>query len=263
MNKQVATIRNINFAMYSSIKIGDRVDVKVIEDENFDICKYSIIGKSNNIILTPNHPPLAMLSKKFSYIKIHNNKLIIGGATPNGKIFSFCKNNNIKHFECFRALPGSLGGMVKMNAGMKEYEIFNHLLEVKINNKYVKKEDISYSYRHTNINGIIYEAVFSLQYGFSKEQVDMFDNMRKNQPQMPSAGSCFKNPEGYFAGKLIDDVGLKGYKIGDICFSQKHANFLVNLGKAKSSDALELINLAKKRVKDMFDIELELEIVIL
>jgi len=84
--------------------------------------------------------------------------------------------------------------------------------------------------------------------------------MRDNQPHMPSAGSCFKNPQGQSAGFLIESVGLKGYKIGNMSFSEQHANFLVNLGNGTFEDAMALINLAKKRVKEKFNISLELEI---
>lgn len=255
--------RTINFSLYSAIKIGPIVSVQIIDNEDFDKKGYTIIGKSNNMLISDNPPPLAMLSKKFNYIEIKDNKLYIGGATPNGKIFSFCKKHNIKNLEFFRALPGSLGGMVKMNAGMKDDEIFNNLLEVKTSYGYIKKEDINYSYRHTDIKGIIFEAIFKLENGFSQDRVDIFENMRKNQPQIPSAGSCFKNPPNNFAGKLIEDVGLKGLKIGNVCFSQEHANFLVNLGNGCFNDAISLIAMAKEKVKEKFNIDLQLEIVII
>jgi UDP-N-acetylmuramate dehydrogenase len=256
-------IRNIDFSMYSSIKVGNKAEVLVVDSEDFDFTNYYIIGRANNLILSENHPPLAMLSKKFSYIFIKDEKLYIGGATPNGKIFSFCKKNNIKNFEFFRSLPGSLGGMIKMNAGMKDNEIFNNLLKIKVKNKYINKQDISYGYRYTDIKGIIFEAIFELEYGFCENKVDIFAKMRKNQPQNPSAGSCFKNPPNNYAGALIEQVGLKGYKIGDMCFSQKHANFLINLGGGTSQDAIKLIHLAQQKVKEQFNINLELEIMII
>ena len=87
--------------------------------------------------------------------------------------------------------------------------------------------------------------------------------MRSNQPSTPSAGSCFKNPEGDYAGRLIEEVGLKGLMRGSMCFSKEHANFLVNNGDGKFEDAMWLIDEAKRRVKEKFDISLECEIVIL
>jgi UDP-N-acetylmuramate dehydrogenase len=89
-----------------------------------------------------------------------------------------------------------------------------------------------------------------------------FTKMRDNQPQIASAGSCFKNPKGDFAGRLIEAVGLKGYRIGDMEFSNTHANFLVNHENGTFDEAITLINLAKQKVKEQFDIELETEIII-
>jgi UDP-N-acetylmuramate dehydrogenase len=87
--------------------------------------------------------------------------------------------------------------------------------------------------------------------------------MRDNQPDDPSAGSCFKNPPGDAAGRLIQEAGLKGYRIGDMAFSEQHANFLVNLGEGTFEDAISLIRLAQKRVEESTGILLELEIIII
>ena len=91
----------------------------------------------------------------------------------------------------------------------------------------------------------------------------MFKKMRSNQPSTPSAGSCFKNPEGDYAGRLIEKIGLKGVMQGDMCFSQEHANFLVNNGNGTFLDAIYLIREAQKRVYDKFNIWLECEILVL
>ena len=87
--------------------------------------------------------------------------------------------------------------------------------------------------------------------------------MRNNQPNLPSAGSCFKNPKEHSAGYLLDKVGLKGYTVGGMAFSSIHANFLVNMGGGTFDEAIKLIDIAKQKVKDEFNIELELEIIIL
>jgi UDP-N-acetylmuramate dehydrogenase len=204
-----------------------------------------------------------MLSKDFDYIKIEDDKLIIGAATPSGKIASFCKKNNIANFEFLSHLPGKLGGLVFMNAGLKEYEIFNHLQSIKTLFGVKKRDEIAYGYRFTNINEPILEATFTLEYGYEPQKVAMFKKMRSNQPATPSAGSCFKNPDGDYAGRLIEAVGLKGVMQGDMCFSEKHANFLVNCGKGVYKDAIFLIKEAQKRVFGEFGIALELEIEIL
>jgi UDP-N-acetylmuramate dehydrogenase len=253
--------RLIDFSKYSSIKIGNSIEVEMI-DSIGDYKEYYIIGGANNLLVSDTAKNLAILSKEFDYIKQEDNRLIIGGATPSGKVVSYCKKNNIKNFEVLSHLPGTIGGIVKMNAGMKEYEIFNNLISIKTHNEIVNKKDIEYGYRYTNIDSIIYEAIFEIESGFDSTLIDELKNMRKNQPKNPSAGSCFKNPSGDYAGRLIQEVGLKGYKIGDASFSDIHANFLVNLGSATYKDAKTLIDLAKYEVNKKFNIMLEEEIIV-
>jgi len=254
--------KTIHFQTYSSIRIGPKVDVYIVEDTK-DMKDFSIIGGANNLLVGPNPPKLMMLSKKYDYIYIKENKLHIGGATPSGKIASFCKKNNIANFEFLSHLPGKLGGLVFMNAGLKEYEIANHLIDITLQSGKKQKNEINFQYRKTDINEMIFEATFSLQYGYDQNKVKMFHAMRKNQPSIPSAGSCFKNPPNDYAGRLIEAVGLKGKKVGDMAFSTQHANFLVNYGNGTFEDAIFLIQEAKKRVKEHFNIDLECEIQIL
>jgi UDP-N-acetylmuramate dehydrogenase len=253
----------INFKNYSSFKIGSSHSVRVFEDDFAEIGDYFLIGSCNNTLVGNNPPPLAMLSKKYHYIKIEDGVLKIGGATPSGKIASFCKKNDIANFEFLSHLPGKLGGLVFMNAGLKEFEIFNHLLYITTPSGKVEKKNIDYKYRYTNIQEPILEAAFDLEYGFDTQKVAMFQKMRSNQPSTPSAGSCFKNPDGDYAGRLIEAVGLKGVMRGALCFSPQHANFLVNTGDGVFEDALWLIKEAQKRVFEQFQITLECEIVIL
>jgi UDP-N-acetylmuramate dehydrogenase len=257
--------KTIDFSKYSSFKIGDSFDVALLDKNTTvaEIQNYYIIGSCNNILMGESPPPLMMLSKEFDYIKIQNNTLVIGAATPSGKIASFCKKNDIANFEFLSHLPGKLGGLVKMNAGLKEYEIFNHLLSIQTLSRTYTKAEIEYGYRYTNISQPILEATFELTEGFDENKVIMFKEMRANQPSAPSAGSCFKNPQGDYAGRLIEAVGLKGVMHGNMCFSTKHANFLLNRGNGVYKDALFLINEAKKRVFEKFNITLELEIEIL
>ncbi len=255
--------KQINFSKFSSIKIGDTLDVTLLKEcSDFSQDSY-LIGSCNNILLGTQPPPLIILDKKYDYIKIENNQLKIGGATPSGKIASFCKKNDITNFEFLSHLPGTLGGLVFMNAGVKEYEIFNNLIAIKTCDGVKQKDDIEFGYRFTNISTPILEASFSLEYGFDKGRVELFKKMRSNQPHNPSAGSCFKNPIGDYAGRLIESVGLKGKRVGGMEFSSIHANFLVNVDNGKFEDAIYLIQTAQKKVYDRFDIWLECEIVIL
>jgi UDP-N-acetylmuramate dehydrogenase len=255
-------LRIVDFSSYSSVKIGTKCEVKLINKID-DYSDYFIIGGANNLLVSPNPPKIAMLSKEFDYIKIENNKLIVGAATKSGKLFSFCKKHDIKNFELLSNLPGTIGGLIKMNAGLKSYEIFNNLISIKTKEGIIPKIDISYGYRNTDIKDVIYEATFNIEYGFNQELTEEFIKMRKNQPKNPSFGSCFKNPKDDYAGRLIEDVGLKGHKIGDVCFSQEHANFLVNLGNGTFDDAIKLINLAKEKVLKKHNILLEEEVIIL
>ena len=256
-------MKTIDFSKYSSIKIGPTVQVKIINKIEKDNENFTVIGGANNLLVSNNPPKLAKLSKEFDYIREEGGLLYIGGATPSGKVISYCKKHDIKGFELLQKLPGLIGGIIKMNAGLKDYEIFNNLIAIKTINGYIKKEDISFGYRHTNIKNIIYEGVFKKQEGFDEKLFEYFEVLRKNQPNLPSAGSCFKNPPNDYAGRVLQECGLKGYRVGDIGFSEVHANFLVNHGKGTFEEAMSLINLAKKRVFEKFGLELELEIVVL
>ena len=253
-------IRTIDFSRYSSIKIGPVVDVRLIEKAEPPRAGEFIIGGANNLLVSDTPPPLAMLSKKFDYIRLEGKHLFIGGATKSGRIFSFVKKHNIKNFEYLGKLPGTLGGLVFMNAGMKEDEIFNHLVKIKTSRGYIFKEEIGYGYRFTDIDDIIYEAVFEVEEGFDAQKQVLFTKMRANQPKDPSPGSAFKNPPGDYAGRLIEAVGMRGYRIGDAAFSEVHANFLVNLGKATFDDARTLLEEAQRRVLDRYGVQLEYEV---
>ena len=252
----------IDFSKFSSIRIGPIVEVTLIENDVVpDGCV--MVGAANNVLMSPTPPPLMILSKEYDFIRLEEDGLHIGAATPGGRVVSFCKKNDIANFEYLSKLPGTLGGMLKMNAGLKEYEIFNHLIALRTQSGWKQKSDISYGYRTTSINEVVFEAVFEAHTGYSLERYEMFAHMRSNQPSEPSAGSCFKNPPGDYAGRLIEAVGLKGERRGAMCFSEVHANFLVNYGGGTYEDALFLIQEAQKRVLEMFNIRLQCEVVLI
>lgn len=257
----VNSFKQVDFKRYSSIKIGPIVDVLEI-NEIGDYSEYQIIGKANNLLVSNTPPKFAVLGEAFDYIKEKDGKLYVGCSTSSGKLLSYIRKNDIANLEFLAKLPGNLGGLVKMNAGLKSWEIFNYIDKIKTKDGYINKEDVQYSYRETKIDTIVYEVVFNIENGFSKEKLKEFNKMRDNQPQMPSAGSCFKNPEGDFAGRLIEQIGLKGFKKGDMAFSDVHSNFLVNHGNGTFEDAMYLINLAKDKIKNNFNINIHEEIVI-
>ncbi len=253
--------KTINLANLSSIGIGGTADVFMIDSYDYPDSAY-LIGAANNIIFGPDLPLLMKLSKTFDFIRIEDEKLIIGAATPSGKIVSFCKKNDIANFEFLSHLPGTLGGMLKMNAGLKEFEIFNHLIALRTKKGWLKKEKITHGYRTTGIQDVVFEAEFEIISGFDASKIKIFKQMRSNQPSDPSAGSAFKNPQNDFAGRLIETVGLKGYRIGGMAFSDVHANFLVNLGNGTFDEALALIQLAQQKVYQKEGLWLQNEVII-
>jgi len=255
--------KTIDFSKYSSIKVGQPIKVLMLEKGDTVPRDRYLIGGANNLLVSPNPPPLMMLSKDFADIEQDNNMLIIGAAMPTGRIVSYAKKHDISGFEFCSKLPGTLGGMLAMNAGVKSYEIFNILNSVEIESKWIAKEEIEHGYRFAKLGGTVTAAKFKIVKGFDKVLLDELLSLRSNQPHDPSAGSAFKNPEGDYAGRLIESVGLKGYRKGDMAWSEVHSNFLINLGNGTFDDAKYLIDLAKQKVFELFDIELKEEIKIL
>lgn len=251
----------IDFSKYSSVRIGGIFDVEVLDEmREFDGV---IIGGANNLLISPNPPKMGILGNEFDYIKLENGVLKIGAKTPSSKIYKFTKDNNIGGFEFVKKIPGTLGGMIKMNAGVKEYEISNLLLNITTSKGVTPANECGFSYRHSNIDGVIFEASFKIMREFDEALSNKLNQKRSNQPKGASFGSCFANPAGDHAGRLLEAAGMKGYRIGGCGFSEIHANFLINYGSGSFNDAIELINLAKNRVAELFGIELRCEVVIL
>jgi len=245
----------LDFSKLSTIKIGSKLDVKIINEDNYN--NEIIIGRAtNSLVCTGN---IGILDDKYDFIKIEDGILKVGGKTKNSKLYNFTKKHNIAGFEFLSKLPGSIGGSVKMNAGMKQYEISNNLLAI----NQIPKDKFEFEYRYSNINIPIFEVWFEIKEGFNKNLVLEFSKMRNNQPKLPSLGSAFKNPNGDYAGRLIEAIGLKGIRFNGVGFSEIHSNFLVNYGNGKCEDVINAINTAKKRVFEEFGINLQEEIKIL
>ncbi|MBN2964446.1 UDP-N-acetylmuramate dehydrogenase [Sulfurospirillum sp. T05] len=254
-------VKTVDFSTFSNLRIGPKVDVLVVEEagplERF------IIGGANNLLIGPTPPPLAMLSKTFDFIRLDNGVLHVGAATPSGKLFSFAKKHDLGGFEFMQQLPGTLGGMLAMNAGLKGWEIFNPLVAVRTHKGWVKKATIKHGYRYAYLPDNVFEATFTCKEGFDRDLAEQFRQMRANQPKDPSAGSCFKNPPNESAGRLLEAVGFRGKQRGGMAFSPQHANFLVNLGGGTYEEAIALIQEAKATVLAETGILLELEIKII
>lgn len=249
----------IDFAKFSSIRIGPVCELLTLTKAS-QIDAF-IIGGANNLLLSPSPPKLCKLGKNFDYIKILDKDkdflyFSAGAATSSKGLFNFAKQNNLKGFEFLAHLPGELGGLLKMNAGLKGSHISEHLISA-------NDKSFSFSYRYSNIDEIIFKACFKLAFGFDDELCKDLAKLRQNQPKGPSFGSIFKNPPNAFAGYLIEKAGLKGFKKGAMMISPKHANFLINTGKGSFSEAIYLIKLAKKTVKESFGVELEEEVIII
>ena len=263
--------RLVDFSKFTSVKIGgvhEIFEVNNIEDLNSPEFLGSVmIGGGNNLLISPNPPKMAILGKSFDYINFNplgeKIYLEIGAATKSAKIYNFAKQNNIAHLEFLKNIPGTLGGLIKMNAGLLKFSISDNLTHVRLARGWVCKDEIRFSYRHSGIDEAILGAKFELRSGFDASISDAISAKRENQPKGASFGSCFVNPDGHFAGALIEAVGLKGYAIGGAKFSEEHANFLINFNHASFEDATSLINLARARVLDKFGVKLKSEVCIL
>ena len=256
--------KTIDFSKFSSIKVGQPEEVLVIEKGDHIPDGRYLIGAANNLLVSPTPPPLMILGKDFAYLQQHDNGILeIGAAMPTGRIVSYAKKHNIGGFEFCAKLPGTLGGMIAMNAGVKSYEIFKILHSIEIDGKWLPKEEIEYGYRYAKLPGIVTAARFKIINPYNTKLHQELLAMRNNQPPHPSAGSAFKNPEGDYAGRLIEAVGLKGYRKGGMAWSDIHANFLVNLGGGTFHEAVSLLSLAKDRIKADFNIILQEEIKVL
>ncbi len=262
--------KQINFKKYSSIKIGTNINVKIaqtIDEALYLRAKgYFIIGKVNNIILNDNPANkirIFQLGDEFRYIKDSADYVEVGGRSVSREVFLYFKKQDIGGLEFLGTLPGSIGGIVRMNAGMKSYEIKDAINSVCIDGVWVDRKNIDFKYRNSGINGVISAVRFHKNISFRVNLESEFQAMRANQPLEPSCGSCFKNPIGESAGKLLDLVGLRGFRLGGMAFSNKHANFLVNLDNGTFNEALELIHIAKARIYERYAISLENEIVII
>ena len=189
-----------------------------------------------------------------------------------GKIVKHAVKNNLIGLENLNGVPGTLGGALIMNAGAWGGEISENLIHVElINSKNeinkILKKDLNFSYRESSFHkdDILLSAKFNLKKAdeniINENFVKAQTGRKKSQPlNQRSAGSLFKNPKNYSAGKLLDDAGLKGHTIGDAKISEKHANFFINIGSATSNEMLQLIKKAHGEVMKRFKVNLSLEV---
>ncbi|OFO63154.1 UDP-N-acetylenolpyruvoylglucosamine reductase [Peptoniphilus sp. HMSC075B08] len=250
--------------------------LKSIRKNNY---KYYILGNCTNIIVKDKgfDGIIIKLKNKLNDVKKVSDKEIFAGTGASmKKISEFAMENSLTGLEFAHGIPGSLGGAIVMNAGAYDGEIKNvcksvRLLDENLEVIEVPGDEMNFAYRHSLVQErdlIVLGATFSLEDGNKDEirkKYEDFDQRRADkQPlDMPSAGSTFKRPTGYFAGKLIDDSGLRGFTHKGAGISQKHCGFVVNKNKAAAQDILETIEIVQKVVHDKFDVTLEREVKII
>ena len=231
-----------------------------------------ILGGGSNILIADQGFPGLVIRIKNEDLTIKGTKITAEAGLPLAKLIESAQKNLLSGLECCAGIPGSVGGAVCGNAGSREEWIGKTIEGVSIIDKkgeiaHLNNSDCKFSYRESrfknNPQEIILEADFLLKKEkreIIEQKIKSFLEARENQPKEKSAGSVFKNPPGDSAGRLIDQAGLKGKKIGKAQISEKHANFIINTGGAKAEEVLKLIRLTQKTVKEKFNVNLELEI---
>jgi len=277
---------NVDLRKYSTFGIGGlakavlRVGtyeelLSFIEWANNRKVRYIPIGKGSNVIFADEgfDGIILMLDGYFKIVTIVGNKVKAGAGALLSALLNKIKKAKLSGLEFCAGIPGTIGGAVCGNIGLKKECIFNVIESVEGISRdgkrvILRKENVPYSYRNSGLkDNIVTFANFyfvkkSIQY--IDEKIKWYKEQRRNQPiGEKSAGCIFKNPEGDFAGRLIEQTGLKGLRIGDAQISEVHANYIVNKGQAKAKDVIGLINAVQKEVKNKFNIELELEIKII
>ena len=242
--------------------------------------KTTILGAGSNTLFRDNgfKGVVIKLGNNFSYTKIvEKNIIVVGAATPDRLVANYAKENGLGNLEFLSCIPGSIGGAVIMNSGCYKNDISKVLVSIqaidkkKLSEVEIKREDIKFSYRGTNLSEdlIIISAKLkgsiSKKEDIEKKQIDLIQKKKLSQPsQIKTCGSTFKNISNEKkAWMLIKQAGCENFKEGDAVISQKHSNFFVNNGSAKSSDIENLIKKVKKRVLEKTGINLELEIKII
>ena len=282
---------NVNLSNYSWFNLGGNAEyfykakdknqlIEFLYEAKRKKLKTTILGAGSNILFRDKGVKgvVIKLGNDFSYSNLlEKNIVVAGAATLDRKVANFAKENSLENLEFLSCIPGSIGGAVIMNSGCYEHDISKVLLSVQAVDKNnlseieIKKEDIKFSYRGTNLpeDLIIISAKFQCSIGkkeeIEKKQSDFIKKKKLSQPsQIKTCGSTFKNVSKKIkAWMLIKQSGCENYKEGDAIISEKHCNFFVNNGNAKASDIEKLIKKVKKKVHEKTGVNLELEIKII
>ncbi len=287
---------NISFCLdepmklHTSFKIGGPADVFVLPDSIEKCCKvislcselginYMVIGKGSNLLVNDDgfRGVIVCISNLISDIELVDETKIKCGAGANlSSLCNFALTHNLTGAEFAYGIPGSVGGAVYMNAGAYGGEMKDIVCSCEyINQKgelcTINKDEIDFSYRHSYFSDkclCITNVVFELKKGdaaaIKQTMTELLNRRKEKQPlDLASAGSTFKRPQGSYASMLIDQCGLKGYRVGDAQVSEKHAGFVVNLGNASFKDVTELCKNVSDIVFDKTGFKLEMEVKII
>ena len=282
-----AVQENVSLAPYTSARIGGNADVLITvksADELANVMQviwsqgvqYDILGGGSNVLVSDNGARGITVLNRAKEVKFY------GGDQPRvwceaGVVFSNlanrCVSKGYAGLEWGATVPGTIGGAVYGNAGAFGGDVAGSLICAELLTKTGRErfsvEQMGYGYRTSvlkrgEVNAIVLAAELSLKNATKEEvaaKIGEFSERRKStQPPGASMGSMFKNPEGDYAGRLIEAAGLKGTRIGNAEISTLHGNFFVNHGKTLASDVRALIDLTRATVKEKFGVELELEI---
>lgn len=271
---------------HTSFKIGGPADVMIIPSSEEElitavkVCrankfKYFIMGNGSNLLVKDGgiRGVVIKINGNFNRLEIKNNIIKVEAGALLTSVSKQALKNSLTGMEFANGIPGSVGGAIVMNAGAYGGEMKDVVKTVRVLTKdnevlELSNKELNFSYRNSKIkelDWIVLTAEYKLDLG-DYEEIDnkmkelTFQRTTKQPLEMASGGSTFKRPQGYFAGKLIDDSGLRGLRHGDAQVSEKHCGFVVNRGNSNYKEVMELIDVVKKTVRDNYGVELEMEI---
>ncbi|MCU0411671.1 MAG: UDP-N-acetylmuramate dehydrogenase [Bacteroidetes bacterium] len=233
---------------------------------------FMVVGRGSNLLVSDAGIRGAVINLEtcLNEVRMEQDLVVAEAGVRLTKFVDFCVQHGLAGVEMLAGIPGTVGGAVVMNAGAHGGETSDHLVYVELlresQSVRIEKRNAGFAYRKS---GVMHDVVLSAGFRLSGGDAEALGRRRKelimkrNQTQpleLPNLGSMFKNPAGMHAAKLIEEAGLKGKRIGNIQVSEKHANFMVNLGAAKASDVLGLIALVQQTVFERSGIKLELEV---
>lgn len=270
---------------HTTFRIGGPADFYVEPDEKqikklLEIAKecdvpVTVVGNGSNLLVGDGgiRGLTIGIGKGLSKIEVSDNMITAGAGAILAAVASKATEASLGGMEFAAGIPGSIGGAVVMNAGAYGGEIKDIIVSATVLTadgqvKEISKDELDLSYRHSCVpekGYIVLGAKLQLcskpQDEIRAEMAQLREKRVEKQPlEFPSAGSTFKRPEGYFAGKLVMDAGLRGYSVGDAQVSEKHCGFVVNKGNATAADVLALIKDVQERVREQFGVQLEPEV---